>query len=120
RVALKTRSMSTSGNCRRLGIRLHPPRRRRNRRRKCRRCARRNPFERTTVIPRMNDAQEIQRHDSPGGRPQPLCYHNGTLWVGAWDTDRLYAIDPRSWTISKEFDAPGRPYGIAAIGDELR
>ena len=68
----------------------------------------------------MNDAHEIQRHDSPGGRPQPVCYHNGTLWLGAWDTDRLYAIDPRSWTISKEFDAPGRPYGIAAIGDELR
>lgn len=68
----------------------------------------------------MNDAKEIQRHDSPGGRPQPLCYHDGTLWAGTWDTDRLYAIDPRSWTVSKEFAVPGRPYGIAAIGDQLR
>ncbi len=68
----------------------------------------------------MNDVRELQRHASPGGRPQPLCYHNGTLWVGAWDTDRIYAIDPRNWTVSAEFAAPGRPYGIAAIGDGLR
>lgn len=68
----------------------------------------------------MNDVQEIARHASPSGRPQPLCLHDGTLWVGTWDTDRIYAVDPQSWTVSKEFAVPGRPYGIAAMGDGFR
>lgn len=68
----------------------------------------------------MNDVKELQRHESPGGRPQPLLSHNGTLWVGAWDTDRIYAVEPKQWRVTAEYPAPGRPYGIAAIGDELR
>ena len=40
--------------------------------------------------------------------------------MGSWDTDRIYAIDPRSWEVRKEIEAPGRPYGITAVGEELR
>jgi hypothetical protein len=68
----------------------------------------------------MNDVKELQQHESPGGRPQPLAFHNGTLWVGAWDTDRLYAFDPKTWTKTGEIAAPGRPYGIAPIDGDLR
>ncbi len=68
----------------------------------------------------MQDVKELQRHASPGGRPQPLAFHKNALWVGCWDTDRLYAIDPQSWKVTDEVAAPGRPYGIAAIGDDLR
>lgn len=68
----------------------------------------------------MNDMKELQRLASPGGRPQPLAFHNGRLWVGTWDTDQLYAIDPATGTVSSEFKAPGRPYGLATLGEELR
>jgi hypothetical protein len=40
--------------------------------------------------------------------------------MGSWDTDRLYAIDPKTWQVVKEFPAPGRPYGLAAFGGKLR
>lgn len=40
--------------------------------------------------------------------------------MGSWDTDRLYAIDPQTWRVVEEVVAPGKPYGIAAIGNELR
>ena len=68
----------------------------------------------------MKDVTELARHASPGGRPQPLAFLNGTLWAGSWDTDKLYAIDPKTWRVTDEIAAPGKPYGIAAHGSELR
>lgn len=68
----------------------------------------------------MNDVKILQQHESPGGRPQPICFHNGTLWVGTWDTDKIHSYDPKSWTKTGEFAAPGRPYGIAPVGDDMR
>ncbi len=68
----------------------------------------------------MQTAIELHRHSSPATRPQPLAYLAGTLWMGSWDTDHLYAIDPNGWTVREEIAAPGRPYGLAAIGNELR
>ena len=40
--------------------------------------------------------------------------------MGSWDTHRVYAIDPQSWTVRQEIEAPGRPYGLTAVGNELR
>lgn len=40
--------------------------------------------------------------------------------MGSWDTDRLYAIDPQTWSVRSEIESPGRPYGITAYGNELR
>jgi hypothetical protein len=40
--------------------------------------------------------------------------------MGSWDTDRIYAIDPQSWSVRHDIEAPGKPYGITAFGDELR
>jgi hypothetical protein len=68
----------------------------------------------------MQNVHETVRHASPGPRPQPLAFVGSTLWAGAWDTDRLYAIDPRKWQVLDEVEAPGRPYGMAAHGDALR
>ncbi len=42
------------------------------------------------------------------------------MWAGCWDTDHLYAIDPRTWSVTAEVAAPGKPYGLTAIGNELR
>lgn len=68
----------------------------------------------------MNEIEELMRHPSPGGRPQPLAYRDKTLWIGSWDTDHLYAVDPRSWKVLESVQAPGRPYGMAVVGDEIR
>jgi DNA-binding beta-propeller fold protein YncE len=67
----------------------------------------------------MQSVKEVQRHRSPGGRPQPLAFYAGRLWVGAWDTVKLYAIDPHNWSVTGDFDAPGKIYGIAAYDDSL-
>jgi len=68
----------------------------------------------------MQSIAERERHPSPAGRPQPLAFQGATLWMGSWDTDRLYAIDPKTWSVTHEAAAPGKPYGIAVAGDELR
>jgi len=68
----------------------------------------------------MQTMKELERHASPGGRPQPLAFHEGTLWVGSWDTKNLYAIDPKTWSVLDEVAAPGQPYGLASLAGELR
>ncbi|MBV8197563.1 MAG: hypothetical protein JO263_05485 [Candidatus Eremiobacteraeota bacterium] len=40
--------------------------------------------------------------------------------MGSWDTERLYVLDPATLQARKEIEAPGRPYGIVPLGDELR
>jgi len=40
--------------------------------------------------------------------------------MGSVETQRLYAIDPVHWTVREEAKAPGKPWGMAVVGDELR
>ena len=40
--------------------------------------------------------------------------------MGSIETNRLYAIDPHQWTVIEESPAPGKPWGITVVGDELR
>jgi len=68
----------------------------------------------------MQTVTERQRRPSPAGRPQPLAFYGKTLWMGSWDTDRLYAIDPQTWKVTDEVAAPGKPYGLATVGAEMR
>ncbi|MEO6835846.1 MAG: hypothetical protein ABI231_08070 [Candidatus Tumulicola sp.] len=67
----------------------------------------------------MQNVREEQRRPSPGTRPQPLAFHEGRLWMGSWDTDHLYGIDPRTWSVAEEIAAPGKPYGIASFDGGL-
>jgi hypothetical protein len=63
--------------------------------------------------------RELLRLPSPAPRPQALAFDGETLWMGSLETHRLYAIDPRNWTARDEDSAPGRPYGMTVVGDEL-
>jgi hypothetical protein len=67
----------------------------------------------------MQTAQELDRRPSPATRPHPLAYLGGRLWMGSWDTERIYSIDPLAWKVCDEFEAPGKPYGLSAFGDQL-
>jgi hypothetical protein len=40
--------------------------------------------------------------------------------MGSIETSRLYALDPRQWTVIEEDQAPGKPWGMTVVGDELR
>ncbi len=42
-----------------------------------------------------------------------------SLMMGSWETERVYVVDPRTLQVSREIQAPGRPYGIAPVAGEL-
>jgi hypothetical protein len=67
----------------------------------------------------MQTTQELDRRPSPANRPFGLAKFDGSLWVGSWETERLYVTDPQTLQVRKEIQAPGRPYGTAAVGDDL-
>lgn len=57
---------------------------------------------------------------SPAPRPQALAADGEVLWMGSLETCRLYCIDIAHWTVREEAPAPGKPYGVTVMGDELR
>jgi hypothetical protein len=64
--------------------------------------------------------EELQRVPSPAPAPQALAFDGELLWMGSWETQRIYGIVPQQFTVREETDAPGRPVGAVAVGDELR
>jgi hypothetical protein len=63
---------------------------------------------------------EKLRLPSPAPLPLGLAFDGDTLWMASRETHRLYAIDPTKWTVRDEAQAPGGPFGMAMVGDELR
>jgi hypothetical protein len=68
----------------------------------------------------MKTIHELKRLPSPAPKPQSLAWDGATLWMGSRETKRIYAINPATWTVGAEIAAPGTPYGMTAIGRELR
>jgi hypothetical protein len=68
----------------------------------------------------VHDVTEALRLPSPAPRPQALAFDGEKLWMGSISTDRLYAINPRQWTVLEEERVPGKPWGMTVLGDELR
>ena len=68
----------------------------------------------------MKAIVELNRLVSPASKPQSLAWDGSTLWMGSLATRRLYAIDPVRWTVGWETAAPGVPWGMTAVGKELR
>jgi hypothetical protein len=62
---------------------------------------------------------EIARRPSPAPRIQPIALYDGLLWMGSWDTNHLYGVDPHSWAVKEDVPAPGQPFGIAPLGGAL-
>jgi hypothetical protein len=67
----------------------------------------------------MQTTSDVNRRPSPANRPFGLEKFEGSLWMSSWETDRLYVMDLQTLQVRSEIQAPGRPYGMAAIGDEL-
>jgi hypothetical protein len=68
----------------------------------------------------LKTIREASRRPSPAPRPQGLAIDGGTLWMGSLETCRIYEIDLAQWRVRSESAAPGKPYGITVMGDELR
>ena len=68
----------------------------------------------------MTVIEETHRLPSPAPKPQSLAFDGTRLWMGSRETQRLYAIDLVSWTVREEAQAPGTPWGMTVVGDELR
>jgi hypothetical protein len=68
----------------------------------------------------LQEITEVLRLPSPAPKPMGLAYDGETLWMTSRETYRLYAIDPKKWTVFEETQLPGKPTGITVLGDELR
>ncbi|MDP3069569.1 MAG: hypothetical protein Q8N18_04740 [Opitutaceae bacterium] len=68
----------------------------------------------------MNDIREVHRLPSPAPKPQSLAFAGPLLWMGSRETKIIYSIDPIAWLVRWQIAAPGTPYGMTAVGDELR
>jgi hypothetical protein len=68
----------------------------------------------------MKTIQELHRYASPAPKPQSLAWDGTTLWMGSRQTKRIYVIDPKAWKVGAEYAAPGTPWGMTAVGKELR
>jgi len=68
----------------------------------------------------MQNVVEILRLPSPAPRPQSLAFDGTLLWVGSRETRHIYALDPKTWSVREEATAPGTPWGMTVVGDELR
>jgi hypothetical protein len=68
----------------------------------------------------MQDVNETLRLPSPAPRPQSIAFDGEALWMGSIETSRVYEIDPRQWRVIEEDRAPGKPWGMTVVGDELR
>jgi hypothetical protein len=51
--------------------------------------------------------------------PQALAWHNDALWMGSRDLRRIYGIEPGTWKVFKEAEAPGIPWAATSTGEAL-
>jgi hypothetical protein len=65
---------------------------------------------------------ETRRLSSPATTPQALTWDSNAklLWMGSRDLGRIYAIDPKKWTVVEEREAPGIPWAAVATNGALR
>jgi len=58
---------------------------------------------------------EMERRVSPAPTPQALAWHNGELWFGSRDLGRIYRMDPKTWKVLDDVEAPGIPWASVSV-----
>ena len=66
------------------------------------------------------EARETARVPSPAPVPQALAFDGTSLWMGSWETQKIYGIKPDGFSVFEQANAPGRPVGMTAIHEDLR
>ncbi|HZE58420.1 MAG TPA: hypothetical protein VE031_11240 [Chthoniobacterales bacterium] len=62
---------------------------------------------------------EVERRVSPAPTPQALAWHNGELWFGSRDLGRIYRMDPKTWKVLDDVEAPGIPWASVSVGEVI-
>jgi hypothetical protein len=64
---------------------------------------------------------EHRRLPSPTTTPQALAWDDERkmLWLGSRDLGRIYAIDPETWAVIEEKEAPGIPWAAVATNGSI-
>jgi hypothetical protein len=62
---------------------------------------------------------ERERLVSPATTPQALAWHQGELWFGSRDLQRVYRMDSGNWKVLEEMEAPGIPWAAVSAGEHL-
>lgn len=68
----------------------------------------------------MKTITELSRHPAPAEMPQALAFHGQDIWIGSLANQRIYQINTSDWSVKSETDAPGNPFGMVSIGEEIR
>jgi outer membrane protein assembly factor BamB len=63
---------------------------------------------------------ELVRIPAPCPSVIGLACDGTDLWIGSFDTNRIYGLNAQHGTVFEEAPAPGRPFGMTVTGDALR
>jgi hypothetical protein len=83
-------------------------------------CGGRLPSVEAALMEKVAAIEEVLRIPSPAPRPQALACLGEHLWMGSWETGRIYGIDRAHFTVFEERPAPGKPVSLCPVGSELR
>ena len=63
---------------------------------------------------------ELTRYTSPVRGPQGLAWDGATMWVTSAENGCLYAVDPQTWSVRREFVPPFAALGVTYTGTDFR
>ncbi|HZO93352.1 MAG TPA: hypothetical protein VFB22_06245 [Candidatus Baltobacteraceae bacterium] len=64
--------------------------------------------------------EELVRIPAPCPSPMGLACDGPDLWIGSYETNRIYGLKAQQGRVFEEVVAPGKPYGLTVTGDALR
>jgi outer membrane protein assembly factor BamB len=68
----------------------------------------------------LSTIDELLRIPAPCPAPMGLACDGTDLWIGSFETHRIYGLNAQRGTVFEESKAPGRLYGLTVTGDALR
>ncbi len=69
---------------------------------------------------KWNGMSGLVRYPSPLQGPQGLAWDGQSMWVTSAANGRLYALDPKTWNIRREFVPPHESLGVTYTGADFR
>ena len=68
----------------------------------------------------LSTIEELVRIPAPCPAPLGLACDGTDLWIGSYETNRIYGLNAQQGRVFEEALAPGRPHGLTVTGDALR
>ncbi len=68
----------------------------------------------------LSTIEELLRIPSPCPSAMGLACDGTDLWIGSFETNRIYGLNAQQGRVFEETVAPGRPFGLTVTGDALR